>query len=128
MSKHFEIIIFTASVGHYANIIIEQIDPNRQTISFVLDRFYCSENKDGQYIKDLRIISNRKLKNMIIVDNFVHSFAFQLNNGIPILDWVGDKNDKELKYLQDYLIEVSKCDDVAQFNGEAFKIHELVKY
>ena len=35
---------------------------------------------------------------------------------------------KTEKYLQDYLIEVSKCDDVAQFNGEAFKIHELVKY
>ena len=31
---------------------------------------------DGMYIKDLRIFANRRIKDMIIVDNFVHSFAY----------------------------------------------------
>ena len=32
--------------------------------------------KNGFYIKDLRVIKNRSLKEMVIVDNLVHSFGF----------------------------------------------------
>lgn len=57
------------------------------------------ETKNGFYIKDLRIIKNRTLNNVLIVDNLAHSFGFQIENGIPILEWYDDANDKELKYL-----------------------------
>ena len=42
----------------------------------ILSRNFCLETKKGLYIKDLRIISNRSLKDLIIVDNLSHSFAF----------------------------------------------------
>ena len=32
----------------------------------------------GYFIKDLRIISNYKMKDILIVDNLVHSFGLQL--------------------------------------------------
>jgi CTD small phosphatase-like protein 2 len=48
----------------------------------------------GLKIKDLRIIKNRNIKDIILVDNLVHSFGLQLDNGIPILDFTNDKNDK----------------------------------
>ena len=51
------------------------------------------ETKNGFFIKDLRIIKNRELKNMILVDNLSHSFGFQLDNGIPILEWHNDPKD-----------------------------------
>jgi CTD small phosphatase-like protein 2 len=35
-------------------------------------------------VKDLRII-NRNLSDMVLVDNAAYSYAFQLENGIPIL-------------------------------------------
>ena len=41
-------------------------------------------------MKDLRIIANRSLKDMVIVDNAVYSFAFQLDNGIPIVPFYSD--------------------------------------
>jgi CTD small phosphatase-like protein 2 len=40
---------------------------------------------EGACIKDLRILRGRELKDIIIVDNATHSFAFQLDNGIPII-------------------------------------------
>ena len=41
-------------------------------------------------MKDLQIIANRSLKDMVIVDNAVYSFAFQLDNGIPIVPFYSD--------------------------------------
>jgi CTD small phosphatase-like protein 2 len=66
------------------------------------------ETKNGFFIKDLRIIKDKKFKDMIIVDNLTHSFGFQIDNGVPILEWHNDPKDQELKYLVNYLIEASK--------------------
>lgn len=62
---------------------------------------------------------------MIIVDNLVQSFGLQLENGIPILEWNGEKEDQELKYLTDYLIKASYEDDLREFNCEQLKLKEL---
>lgn len=45
-------------------------------------------------IKDLRIVKNRSLKDIVLVDNRVESFGLQINNGIPILDFYGSKHDQ----------------------------------
>ena len=34
------------------------------------------ETKNGFFIKDLRILNNKELKDIIIVDNLAHSFGF----------------------------------------------------
>jgi len=125
MKEHYEILIFTASTAGYAETIIKELDPQRKYISYILDRNFCLETKNGFYIKDLRIIKNRQLKNMIIVDNLVHSFGFQIDNGIPILEWTGNKQDEELKYLMDYLLEAKKYDDLREYNKEKLKLVEL---
>lgn len=44
------------------------------------------------YIKDLRII-NRNLSEVVLVDNAAYSYAFQLENGIPILPYYEGTND-----------------------------------
>jgi CTD small phosphatase-like protein 2 len=53
---------------------------------------------------------------MIIIDNLVHSFGHQLENGFPILEWKDDPNDKELVFLAEYLIEAHEYDDIRNFN------------
>lgn len=42
---------------------------------------------EGVYIKDLRVIANRNMSDLIIVDNAAYSFGFQVDNGIPILPY-----------------------------------------
>ena len=65
----------------------------------------------GTYVKDLRVI-NRDLSQMVLVDNAAYSYAFQLDNGIPILPYYHGKNDFELKALQQFIESMIFAKDV----------------
>eukprot|EP01017_Pseudomicrothorax_dubius_P046310 TRINITY_DN8136_c0_g2_i1.p1 TRINITY_DN8136_c0_g2~~TRINITY_DN8136_c0_g2_i1.p1 ORF type:complete len:491 (+),score=78.93 TRINITY_DN8136_c0_g2_i1:38-1510(+) len=125
VSKVYDIVLFTAAADYYATAIVNYFDPNRQYILDMLTRKNCMETKNGFFLKDLRIVKNLDLKNAIIVDNLTHSFGFQLENGFPILEWIEDQNDVELKYLTNYLLEASKSEDLRTFNKEKLRLHEL---
>ena len=45
------------------------------------------------------LLSGRDIKDIILIDNKVCSYGLNFENGIPIKDFMGDKNDKELLYL-----------------------------
>jgi CTD small phosphatase-like protein 2 len=77
-----------------------------------LSRANCFATKNGFFIKDLWILKNLDLKNILIVDNLTHSFGLQIANGVPILEWTNDPEDRELKYLSYYLMEASQFSDV----------------
>jgi TFIIF-interacting CTD phosphatase-like protein len=49
------------------------------------------------------LLENRKIEDIIIVDNRAYSFAIHFTNGIPIIDYEGDKNDDELLKIMPYL-------------------------
>ena len=85
LSKIYEIIVFTAGQPHYADPILDYIDPERVFFQHRLYRKNCNLIDKGIFVKDLRILQNRQLKDIIIVDNSIISFAFQMENGIPIL-------------------------------------------
>jgi len=61
--------------------------------------------KNKFQIKDLRIIKNRNLKNILIVDNNPAVFGECVDNGIAVKDFLGDPNDTELVKLENYLIK-----------------------
>ena len=103
LSKFFEIIIFTASHSCYANVVLDYLDPQNKYISHRLFRENCIQTKEGVYVKDLRIFHNRDLKNIILIDNAAYSFAFQVNNGIPIVPYYHGQDDLELKSMIPYL-------------------------
>ena len=109
LSKLYEIVIFTASVSKYADPLLDILDKDNNC-SFRLFREHCSM-KGMTYIKDLNKLG-RNLKDVIIVDNSPLSYTFNKENGIPILTWFNDKNDKELDYLLPILEFLSLVDDV----------------
>lgn len=85
ISKYYEIYIFTASYNEYARAIMNFLNKNKQTITGYLSRENCLQTSLGLYIKDLVRVANREAHQMLIVDNLVHSFGEQIDNGIPIL-------------------------------------------
>lgn len=101
-------MIFTAGMKRYANKIIDQLDPKGNYIKNVLTREHCLLVRNKEFIKDLRIISNFSLERSLIVDNKMISFAYQKNNGIPILPFVGNPEDQELKYILPRLNHLAK--------------------
>jgi TFIIF-interacting CTD phosphatase-like protein len=51
------------------------------------------------HVKDLRILKNRDLSKVILVDNSPHTYLFQKNNAIPIISFFNDSEDSELLKL-----------------------------
>lgn len=62
---------------------------------------------------------------MVIVDNSVYSFSFQINNGIPIIPYYDDKEDEEMLHLIYYLNCLDQVEDVREQNKEAFELMKL---
>lgn len=128
MSKIFEVVIFTASHPSYANKVIDLLDPEGTLISQRLFRNHCHCTEEGIYIKDLRVLRGRDPKNMVIVDNSVYCFGFNLNNGIPILPFFDNFDDTELRKLEDFLVQVMKFNDVRSIIGKVFRYDVFKKF
>lgn len=63
----------------------------------------------------------------MIVDNLVHSFGLQIENGIPILEFLDNKNDKELKGIEHILKELAHVDDVRVHLREKLQLKEVLQ-
>ena len=124
-NKYFQVVVFTASHQSYADVVLDYIDPNHDLIHYRLYRESCILTKEGVYIKDLRIFKNRKIENVVIVDNAVYSFGFQLDNGIPIIPFYDDPNDEELHHLVFYMKCLSSLEDMRIQNQNAFQLASL---
>ena len=72
-------------------------------------------------------MSNRTLKDIILVDNLVHSFGLQVDNGIPILEYKNDEKDTELKYVADLLMEAKEEEDVRKYIQRKLGLQGLIE-
>ena len=121
VSKYFEVGIFTASIPEYADAAINYLDPENKYIKLRLYRNNCINVGNLFKVKDLRILKNINIKNIVLVDNNMYSFIPQLNNGILINSFYYDKEDKELDNVLRYLIDyIFPADDVRKINGQFF--------
>ena len=75
VNKYYEVFVFTASHKWYADVILDYMDPEKKYFQHRFYREHCILANSNVYVKDLRIFKNRKLKDMIIVDNAVYSFG-----------------------------------------------------
>jgi len=120
----YDLICYTASISHYANAVLDLLDKNNELFALRLYRENCvqtSIDKDKIYIKDLRIFKNVDPRDMIIIDNSILSFAFHIDNGIPILPYYSNKNDRELIYLGHYLGSLVNHSDLRLENKKFIK-------
>lgn len=126
LSQVYEIIAWTAGVKDYATPILDEIDPENKIFKKRMFRTECCK-VDQFYVKDLDVIMDREKKNMIIVDNSILSFAFDLANGVPINSYVGNEDDdKDLLYMISFLEEAFFKDDVRVACEESFKLQYLL--
>lgn len=128
-AKHFQVIVFTASQQTYADAILDYLDPQSRLIAFRMYRHHCFLSNEGYYVKDLRVIANRDLAQMVLVDNSVYSFAYQLDNGVPIVSFYRQPpQDEEMLHLIYYLQTLAGVEDVRPQNRAAFELHQLAGF
>ena len=135
MSRKFELVVFTAARQDYADMILIKIDPEGKFISHRLYRQHCdlidgamANWKKDFHVKSLKIITNRKKEDLLIIDNLVYSYAFDIENGIPIKGYISGKNDFELEYLAEALSDLKSFNDSRAYIREKLKLDELYNY
>jgi len=132
ISQNYYIVIYTASDHHYADTVLDFIDKNKEFFKYRLYRRNCKFMKDKFddkikfYCKDLEIFEGIDLKDMVIIDNSILSYALQLNNGIPIMPYKDSKNDFELMFLAGYLNSICEFEDLREANKKFIKLEKLV--
>jgi Dullard-like phosphatase family protein len=126
--ENFEVICFTSSCKDYADPILDYLDPDKSIFSHRLYRESCLYIEPGIYLKDLDVIANRTLKETVIVDNSLLSFANQLDNGILVSSFYEKEEEDILKGLMGYLSSVIiPADDVREKNKECLMFSYIKK-
>ncbi|ACO61135.1 predicted protein, partial [Micromonas commoda] len=103
MGKHYEIVVFTASLAKYADPLLDLLDVHN-VIRWRLFRESCYPFQ-GNYVKDLTSLG-RPLERTIILDNSPHSYAFQPQNALPISSFIDDPTDCDLLDAVPVLVEL----------------------
>lgn len=109
MAKHYEIVIYTASLNKYADPLLDLLDP-QQTIRYRLFRESCVYY-EGSYVKDLSLL-NRDLSQTIIIDNSPASYIFHPENAIDCSSFIDDPADRELLQIGSFLKGIKNVENV----------------
>lgn len=116
-ARHYEVVLFTASLAKYADPLLDLLDLNR-TIDYRLFRDSCVQI-GYSYVKDLSQLG-RRMSDIMIIDNSPQSYRFQPQNAIPCTSWFDDKRDTELidlcNVMETTLVTCSDVTDVLDAN------------
>ncbi|KAH7477259.1 hypothetical protein PRIC1_001277 [Phytophthora ramorum] len=109
MAKHYEIVIYTASLSKYADPLLDKLDPEG-VIRYRLYREHCVQY-EGNYVKDLSLL-DRDISQTIIIDNSPMSYIFHPRNAIGCSSFIDDPNDQELESISRFLSKTHDVEDV----------------
>ena len=127
----YHIVAFTASHESYADSVLNYLDPEKKYFEYRLYRAHCVLcviDDMKFYVKDLKILEdNYDLKDVVIIDNSVLSFAYHLDNGIPISPFYDSKVDSELLDIADFLIKYADEDDIRDKLKEVYKLNQYLE-
>lgn len=74
----------------------------------------------------MSILGGLDLNQVLIVDNQMFSFANNLRNGVPIVDFQGQKQDNELKKLTYYLMQIADSPSLRKTNEATYNFMQLM--
>jgi len=109
MSKHYEIVIYTASLNKYADPLLDLLDVHK-VIRYRLFRESCVFY-EGNYVKDLSVL-DRDIASTIIIDNSPNSYLFHPENAIDCSSFIDDPRDRELDQIGSFLTGIKDAKDV----------------
>jgi len=101
LSQFYEIVIYTRQPFFTAEQVVDKLDPDKRKIMYSLFKEACRSHQ-GKLVKDLSSL-NRDPKKVIVLDTESDGFMLQPENGILVKPWKGEKGDRELMGLLNFL-------------------------
>ena len=130
IKNHYHVVIYTASHPSYADAVLDYMDKENKYFKYRLYRSHCIQcDVDGFkfYVKDLDTLDKYyNLKDIVIIDNYILSFAYHLYNGIPIIPFINQPNDTELMFTAHYLVSIANYDDLSLENKKHLNLDNLL--
>ena len=131
IKKNYFIVVYTASHQAYADAVLDFMDPKKKYFKYRLYRNSCSLlDVEGAkfYVKDLDIFNEHyDLKDIVIIDNSVLSFAYHLHNGIPIVPYYDEDKDGSLYVVGLYLIHICEENDLREANKTQINLDSFLE-
>jgi Dullard-like phosphatase family protein len=131
IKAHYNIVVYTASHQSYADAVLNYLDKENKYFQYRLYRNHCVQcDVDGIkfYVKDLDTLNKHyNLKDVVLIDNSVLSFAYHLSNGIPIVPFIEQKDDTQLLMLAYYLVSIAGFDDLTVENKKHINLEHYLQ-
>lgn len=126
LSTFAEIVIFTAGLEDYARPILEEMQKRYGKFVHCLYRPATLHTETYPCVKDMsKDILGRKEERVVLVDDTPLAFLHQPDNGIPVLQFRGDIDDRLLLEAVGPLLEsLSKCSDVRKVLARRFNMRK----
>ena len=122
MSKHYDLVLWTAGTQSYADPIVDWLDPEKVIFSKQVYHTERTQSQDRRFVKNFNKLQVA-LSRVLILDNSEKSYAFQPTNGVPISDFTASNSDTDLlcnTYVS-ILRDASKLQDVCERITDVFQ-------
>lgn len=78
-------------------------------------------------MKDLRVFEQLGygLNEVVLIDNATHCFGFQVDNGVPMVPFYNNMDDREMVHLLHFLEQLKDVEDVRPILHKTFNLPDL---
>lgn len=129
VSSTYELIIWSDKPPSYVNAILQALDPLNDHITYRLYQRDCLKypGKCEILAKPVLSIKNRYKDNIIYVGASLLPAILNSENFVPILPYKGDKSDKELDSLLEWLQILNEYTDIPKILAKKFGYLDFLK-
>ena len=126
--QHFQVGIWTTAGKEFAEEVVHNIFASEYSLEFLLSHQRCTRMFDSEtsavyYIKDLKKLKRQgyRLEEMIMVDDTPRKLARNYGNLVRVSEWLGDRNDRELLQMVQYLDYLKDMENIRKIEKRGWQ-------
>jgi len=121
----YETVVFTAALSVYAKPVLNRVDPEGR-IHHRLYREATVTYRGQPFVKDLSKLG-RDMTRIVLVDNNPYAMMANPDNGMPILSFYDDPEDRELEKALVFFRQLQEQPDVRAWLRKKFNFRSQLK-
>lgn len=127
LSESYDVVLYSSRKYQILEDIRTILDPDSKHIKQIICRKSCYLTSQKKFFKDLNLIKNRNIKDMVILDYKPQSFFPTLDNGILIPHWNGDEFDDQLNEEKvNFLLMLAKEHNIPFRIKARFRLYSIL--